>query len=313
MRNLTHVLVVVIFLSVGVDGRAQIGDSVSLDESCSYSGGDLPENVVTFASNEEAEEAIARIVDVSGLMATGFKVVAAGIDNAAATIEGTTRYILYNQTFMREILSSGGSDWKAMSILAHEVGHHLNGHTLDERGSRPTIELEADYFSGYVLQKLGASLRDAQAAMEEFGSEEGTLTHPPKHDRLAAVANGWSKACDQDASCREPIGPSPGRRNIPPSVVQGGPDSCEYAGDGYCDEPDLCDRGTDTTDCQVARRLRDRDPLNFPPMPAPQAAYPLPAQVCVTSGGTCTMMVQIPPGLFCTCYTAYGVVSGVAR
>ena len=28
-----------------------------------------------------------------------------------------------------------------------------------------------------------------------------------------------------------------------------GPDSCEYANDGECDEPNLCDVGTDTTDC----------------------------------------------------------------
>lgn len=30
-----------------------------------------------------------------------------------------------------------------------------------------------------------------------------------------------------------------------------GPDCCEYAFDGICDEPDLCDEGTDTTDCNL--------------------------------------------------------------
>jgi hypothetical protein len=29
----------------------------------------------------------------------------------------------------------------------------------------------------------------------------------------------------------------------------GGADSCEYANDGECDEPDYCEYGTDTTDC----------------------------------------------------------------
>lgn len=30
-----------------------------------------------------------------------------------------------------------------------------------------------------------------------------------------------------------------------------GRDSCEYARDGECDEPDLCARGTDTSDCEA--------------------------------------------------------------
>jgi hypothetical protein len=32
-----------------------------------------------------------------------------------------------------------------------------------------------------------------------------------------------------------------------------GRDSCEYANDGQCDEPDLCPKGTDTTDCSKRR------------------------------------------------------------
>lgn len=33
--------------------------------------------------------------------------------------------------------------------------------------------------------------------------------------------------------------------------VEGGPDSCDYAFDGECDEPDLCAEGTDMTDCRA--------------------------------------------------------------
>ena len=39
------------------------------------------------------------------------------------------RYIYYNQDFMKEI-TSRTNYWSNMSILAHEVGHHINGLTI---------------------------------------------------------------------------------------------------------------------------------------------------------------------------------------
>ena len=84
--------------------------------------------------------------------------------------------------------------WASVSILAHEIGHHLNGHSLMPGGSRPSLELEADKFSGFVLATLGASLEDSQVAINKLVSDEGSLTHPPKSARLAAIANGWHES-----------------------------------------------------------------------------------------------------------------------
>lgn len=145
MNKLNCGLVVIASLLGSIDTYAQIGPSVSLNDTCSYFGEALPENVTTFSSTREAREIIDRIVDGSGLIGN-FEIRVAGVPNAAAITEGSQRYILYNQNFIREIPTVTESEWAATSILAHEVGHHLNGHTLDGRGSRPTIELEADYF-----------------------------------------------------------------------------------------------------------------------------------------------------------------------
>jgi hypothetical protein len=95
---------------------------------------------------------------------------------------------------MSSIVSATGNKWTAVSIMAHEIGHHLNGHTLDSETSKPATELEADEFSGFVLQKMGASLPDAQAAMAAIASLKGSHTHPPKNQRLSAIAAGWGKA-----------------------------------------------------------------------------------------------------------------------
>ena len=42
---------------------------------------------------------------------------------------------------------------------------------------------------------------DARVAMLKLGSDSGTRTHPARHDRLAAIGNGWMKACDSDPNC----------------------------------------------------------------------------------------------------------------
>src|SRR5690606_15557719 len=38
------------------------------------------------------------------------------------------------------------------------------------------------------------SLNDAQAVMETIASIKGSHTHPPKRDRLVAIATGWTRA-----------------------------------------------------------------------------------------------------------------------
>jgi hypothetical protein len=162
---------------------------LNINYACSYYGEKTPTSVYTFSSDNEALSALKMIADASGL-STNFKLVAADVPNAAAVIFNNNRYILYNQTFMYNI-SQRINYWASISILAHEVGHHLNGHSLTSGGSRPGLELEADKFSGFILSKLGATLIETQSAINALVSENGSLTHPGKSARLAAIANGW--------------------------------------------------------------------------------------------------------------------------
>jgi hypothetical protein len=145
------------------------------------------------APPDQAKEIIQQIIDVVGLKPS-FEVMAAKIDNAAAVIYGGKRYILYNPDFFTALTKSTGTKWAAISVLAHEIGHHLDGHTLSQIGSEPQSELEADEFSGFVLRKMGAPLADAQAAMKIAAVQRETKTHPAQNARLVAIANGWNKA-----------------------------------------------------------------------------------------------------------------------
>ena len=126
------------------------------------------------------------------------------VDNAAAVVYGGRRYLLYNPTFLAAVNRAGHTDWAGISILAHEMGHHLNGHTLRGGGSQPEDELEADEFSGFVLRRLGASLAQAQAALAAVCPEQGSATHPGRAPRLAAISQGWTRAQTQIAATAGP-------------------------------------------------------------------------------------------------------------
>ncbi len=166
------------------------------DSYCSYSGNNgSTVDIYTFNPDEAANRAVDKILKYTGLN-KNFIIKAANVNNAEASIQGNTRFVLYSQEFMIRIKQITNTDWAAVSIMAHEIGHHLQGHTLLSGGSRPSIELEADKYSGFILQKMGATLEQALAAMKAIPNENGTETHPGKQARLAAITNGWIEARD---------------------------------------------------------------------------------------------------------------------
>tara|TARA_B100000780_G_scaffold237480_1_gene178575 strand:- start:203 stop:859 length:657 start_codon:yes stop_codon:yes gene_type:complete len=133
------------------------------------------------------------------------------ISNAIATSYKGVRYILYDKNFMK-LITEKTNDWSNLSILAHEVGHHVNGHALDLTmykivepntiEDKHKQELEADEFSGFVLQKLGATLIQAQAVMNKFSSDEDDTysTHPSREKRLNAIKTGFDKSLKMNSS-----------------------------------------------------------------------------------------------------------------
>lgn len=138
-----------------------------------------------------------------------------GINNAYATIINNRRYIVYDNDFLENLDGYAGTKWASLSVLAHEMGHHYRNHTIDRRGSTPPKEIEADYFSGYVMAKLGASQGEARAAMEKIASPGASATHPGKADRLAAITNGWNYAMGRNTTGSS-TSPAPQPQQNPP-------------------------------------------------------------------------------------------------
>lgn len=164
-------------------------------------GHGVPGTRMAFSSVSEVRGAVDWIIAASGLQKNFSIRETTEIDNAAAVILNQERVIVYNPDFFRRLRRETGEDWAAISILAHEVAHHLNGHTLTNDGSRPPTELQADYFSGFILRKMGAGREDAEIALKTFAPRQGSATHPPRSERLKAVREGWNAACRAQAGC----------------------------------------------------------------------------------------------------------------
>lgn len=127
-----------------------------------------------------------------------------GINNAYATISRGQRYIVYDNRFLERLDSYAGTKWASISVLAHEMGHHYYNHMLTGSGSTPPKEVEADFFSGYVMAKMGAGLEEAKAAMSKIASPEQSSSHPAKADRLNAITKGWNSANSSNSQTASP-------------------------------------------------------------------------------------------------------------
>ena len=133
---------------------------------------------------------------------------------------------------------------------AHECAHHALGHTF---GSAHPLQKEqqADCFGIVEVVRRGlvddAGVTAIQQWLSGGGSNWDHLPGPVRavNLRMCLAAAGGSSH---------------------------GPNSCKYAYDDECDEPDVCARGTDTADCS-APAGRPEAELVFRPWPSGSALF----------------------------------------
>lgn len=194
----TRLLVLLTFLLINQSYSQQSNRKNNF--ACNYFGRNIsPQEICPqmqgFVSDSHAEQVIRQFAKKMGQVNSKFKVMqCSNTDNCFATVIEGQPFIIYDNAFLSRVEETTHTDWGAISILAHEIGHHANFHTIDGTGSRPEKELEADYFSGFWLHEMGANLSQSQEAMKHFQGEFVTSTHPPQSQRLVAIQKGWNEA-----------------------------------------------------------------------------------------------------------------------
>lgn len=151
------------------------------------------DTVSAIASIPEPAILLNDIMKVTGLQ-QNFELKAADVMNFEAVIQHKKRYILYNPEFLAQLNKVARNKWAATALLAHEIGHHLNGHTMKRSGSNIKVELEADEYAGFVLKQMGATLAESEEVMYYVAKQEDSKTHPARSSRILAIQNGWLRA-----------------------------------------------------------------------------------------------------------------------
>ena len=165
-----------------------------LISSCSNTSKDCMYHSSNFNNNVGVKVIQPSVIDsVSSTVGLppNFKLIRSDVDNAMAKVQDGERAILYNPEFIMNVYNMTISHWSYVSVIAHEVGHHLSGHTFVGK-SLFQRELEADRFSGFVMRRLGATADQATATLRLF--DQSPSSHPPKSDRISAVLGGWNSA-----------------------------------------------------------------------------------------------------------------------
>ncbi len=219
-----------------VDESALAAELANTLQGCSYDGSPVKVNTSALSDKvpTDCRDMVEQIMKFTGLP-QNFDVVEGNVPNAAAMIvigkdKLPHRVIAFNNGFMDQVRrATNNNDWAPVSIMAHEIGHHLSGHTITPGGSQPAIELEADKFSGFVLYKMGAQLADAQKALITLVPEADGPTHPGRGKRVAAIQDGWKQACKQQggscdaAQVSTPSAPPPTVANTPAKATPAKP------------------------------------------------------------------------------------------
>ncbi len=183
---------------------------LSAKNYCQYWGDTIENELYRFELNESVPQAVGKILGWAGREAN-FELVQTNVSSVAAVLDGDKRYLLYSQDFFYHL----PTPLEAYALLAHEIGHLLNGHRF-EACCRRDEELDADQFMGYVLFK--SHLTDEQNALrmvEWRYAEQGfswQRTAPlviknrnkpylftghgtvSAQERQAAIARGWARA-----------------------------------------------------------------------------------------------------------------------
>ncbi|MDJ1497206.1 tetratricopeptide repeat protein [Cytophagaceae bacterium DM2B3-1] len=122
----------------------------------------------------------------------------------AYTDNHNVRYLLYTKDFLSKISEDNKvTDWNALGIFVHEMGHHLKNHTMSRQlvvlDTLRKYELDADAFAGFILQKRGASEQQASLYLENEldCSAEIQNKQPWLEKRKKSLLEGYKNARDQ--------------------------------------------------------------------------------------------------------------------
>lgn len=123
---------------------------LDLSRHCNFGGTALDEELYTFTSGSPVmENLVADVLKLGGDLEQNFTLIQTNVESITAVVAGGKRYLLWSQDFLER-----ATNLQAYASVAHEVGHHVNNHSLRAE-LQTSEEEEANMFMGFVLYRKG--------------------------------------------------------------------------------------------------------------------------------------------------------------
>lgn len=153
-----------------------------------------------FNNSLELEKICNDILKKVGINDKNFRIISCNsVYNALAFIYKDERFIVADQNFLNFLNNRNekvNDYWFYLFILSHEIGHHLNGHTLKNVPSledKRKQELECDKFAGMILRKYNAKESIVIDILKKIPHPEtDNSTHPTLDKRISAALKGYN-------------------------------------------------------------------------------------------------------------------------
>lgn len=100
-------------------------------------------------------------------------------------------YILYNETWFREVVGSDRA--QAVALFGHELGHIVNRDLSPPRSLAPrrNLELGADQFAGCALARMNEERESAENLFARLRPEQSSDAFPGRAESLEALRRGY--------------------------------------------------------------------------------------------------------------------------
>ncbi|MCB9330860.1 MAG: hypothetical protein H6574_07260 [Lewinellaceae bacterium] len=158
---------------------------LDLSRHCNFGGTELDEELYTFTSGSPVmENLVADVLKLGGDLEQNFTLIQTNVESISAVVADGKRYLLWSQDFLER-----ATDLQAYSGVAHEIGHHVNNHSLQAE-FQAGEEDEANLFMGYVLSRKGFQ---NTALPFIFGRDGHQFSHVWSNNWLESAQKGLKK------------------------------------------------------------------------------------------------------------------------
>ncbi|MBK6996248.1 MAG: M48 family metalloprotease [Lewinellaceae bacterium] len=161
-------------------------DPISILHGCNFEGDETEKEYYTFETSNEADKIVKRILDGTDVSHESIIVKEANVKNALASTVDKRRYILYSTAFLEKFKGDAKTKWAAYTVLAHEIGHHLNGHDFSEKDPKLRRKMESR------KSKAAAAPNDICYGRLQRRFVQLQFANSHKYRRYAVCTNGKS-------------------------------------------------------------------------------------------------------------------------